>query len=443
MEGITFVPGIMGCRLELDGEVVWPPTPAEAKLGYRRIAKLSDHRAVATGVIERVWCFPIYERVIADLGSIASGALGVPKAQFVPFHYDWRVDIREASAALADHLDGMIANGCTSLSVVAHSMGGLVARYFIESGQFEDRLSWPCVTRLMTVATPHRGAPVALVRALGLEGTSGLSGTDTKTLAANPRFPSLYQLFPERGLVIARQPMGGGLTAMDIYEDEVAATLQLSTENLRAAEELRAALGADRRPMHVAYTAVAATGHRTATGVDLRDGMAERAVQDGNAGDGAVPLWSSVLTDAIHHYAPGEHNKVLRERQFRNQLYTWFGAQLPAEGYTAADGRPAISVSVNQMSYRRGEEIDVLLTPAAPAERIQLELRLLEAEDPRRPPADAGRIGAVEWSGGVTHQLRVGLRAPDRAGAFLLTADGATHSTATDDDRAVFTVSEE
>lgn len=144
------------------------------------------------GVIEQVACKPVYGPLLRDLGDIGSGLYGAPKAELVPFFYDWRGDLRGAAGELADILDGEVVEGRSDLILIAHSMGGLVARWFLESGVFDDRPGWASVQRLITVATPHGGAPAALVRALGLEATVGLAGADVRRLAGDPHFPALY-----------------------------------------------------------------------------------------------------------------------------------------------------------------------------------------------------------------------------------------------------------
>jgi pimeloyl-ACP methyl ester carboxylesterase len=73
------------------------------------------------------------------------------------FAYDWRLGIAEMGAALAARLTGETAR---EINVVAHSMGGLLARVALRSE------SGRRVRRLITLGTPHEGsfAPVQAVR---------------------------------------------------------------------------------------------------------------------------------------------------------------------------------------------------------------------------------------------------------------------------------------
>ncbi len=74
-------------------------------------------------------------------------------------------------AQLADAIDEVLAaHRARKVDLVAHSQGGLDARYAISTLGYGDR-----VAALFTVATPHRGTPLADI-ALGLEdGPAGLA----------------------------------------------------------------------------------------------------------------------------------------------------------------------------------------------------------------------------------------------------------------------------
>jgi triacylglycerol lipase len=73
------------------------------------------------------------------------------------------VEVR--ATALGAEIDQLLASsGLDRVSIIAHSMGGLDARYAISTLGYGDR-----VNALATVSTPHRGTPLADV-ALGLQG---------------------------------------------------------------------------------------------------------------------------------------------------------------------------------------------------------------------------------------------------------------------------------
>jgi len=72
--------------------------------------------------------------------------------------------VASRAAALAPQVDAFLAEtGATQVHIIAHSMGGLDARYLISSLGYA-----PKVASLTTISTPHKGTPLADV-ALGLQ----------------------------------------------------------------------------------------------------------------------------------------------------------------------------------------------------------------------------------------------------------------------------------
>jgi triacylglycerol lipase len=71
--------------------------------------------------------------------------------------------VEHRAAVLADQLDAFVAaNQLDRVHVIAHSMGGLDARYLISTLGYGAR-----ITSLTTLGTPHRGSPLADI-ALGI-----------------------------------------------------------------------------------------------------------------------------------------------------------------------------------------------------------------------------------------------------------------------------------
>lgn len=116
------------------------------------------------------------------------------RADLVLFPYDFRLGVQHAAERLAADITARLSGAgpggrSRRVIVVAHSMGGLVARYWLGPlGGAAD-----CAA-LITLGTPHRGAPKALdVLVNGLAvGPKRLAGM-TELLRS---WPSVYELLP-------------------------------------------------------------------------------------------------------------------------------------------------------------------------------------------------------------------------------------------------------
>ena len=94
-----------------------------------------------------------YDDLIATLD--ANGY--TPGVDLFPFPYNWRKSNVETALLLKEKIDevkGICA--CNKVDLVAHSMGGLVARQYIQSDAYEQD-----VDQLIFLGTPHLGAPKA------------------------------------------------------------------------------------------------------------------------------------------------------------------------------------------------------------------------------------------------------------------------------------------
>ncbi len=108
--------------------------------------------------------------------------------------YDWRRSILETGRDLGARL---AADPAEQIHVIAHSMGGLLARVALASAPLAR------VVRLITVGTPHAGtfAPLQALRGTYpvVRRLAALDRRhDAETLAANvfSSFPSLYEMLP-------------------------------------------------------------------------------------------------------------------------------------------------------------------------------------------------------------------------------------------------------
>jgi pimeloyl-ACP methyl ester carboxylesterase len=156
---------------------------------------------VATGLFPDVHLIPGFWKIDGYSGVRAalSQRLKLDGAQnYVEFPYDWRRDNRVAARKLARLVPAWLAqwkkvsgNEDAKVVFIAHSMGGLVARYYLECLE-----GWRYTRKLITFGTPYRGSPNALDYLSNGYGKT-FAGFNVADLSALMRsFTSVYQLLP-------------------------------------------------------------------------------------------------------------------------------------------------------------------------------------------------------------------------------------------------------
>jgi len=422
----------------LGTEEIWPPTPFEAVVGYHRIDKLLDPRAVATAVIDQVTIFyPVYRPLIEELNKIAIAL----RAKTILFAYDWRSDLwtstapfTAASELLARAIDKSVRDGASSVTLVCHSMGCLVARLVIESPKYKNTSWYKKIEKFVAICGPHLGAPVALVRALGLEGSSGISADDMKRVAGDPRYPAGYQCFPAPGIDVLYDVSTGELKTLDIYNVGVDRTYDLTRKNVLAAQTTFNILNIDSHPSGIRYIFIAGQGFDTVKALvfnKLR--LVDKLTEDG---DGVVPVWSSIAGKKVVRYTmPGDHIGIMETYQFKQTLHDVLGS--PMMLTLSVTETPGLTVTINKRTFSPEEMIDVVLVLDAPTVEIDGHLRVVSVTNVAALTSGAepqlAQYGAglpVVYRGAQTMHVSMRLAAPGVPGAYILQFDGTHRTTA-------------
>jgi hypothetical protein len=211
-DAVLLIPGIMGSELvdTETSEVVWGGADLSWYVSswttgrsMRTLAVTEAERAGATGRIRptRLLRFPAaapFLRGFEPYTDLLSGLRRVAPHAVAEFPYDWRLSLEHNAHALAraadEHLTRWRAHPQGSadarLVLVAHSMGGLIARYFtgVLGGAPEVRITVALGTpyygavKAAEILNSGRGAPVLLPR------------KRLRTLAAT--LPGLHDLLP-------------------------------------------------------------------------------------------------------------------------------------------------------------------------------------------------------------------------------------------------------
>lgn len=222
---VVVIPGILGSTLRKDGELVWAPSAGAVTRAIRTLGRSVRGLTLPQGIGDRepedgveaddvvhglhllpgIWSAGIgYRALLRHLEHTCGLILEQPHepgllANLITFPYDWRLSSRangrRLKARVTPALERWRAQGGqfagAELVLVCHSMGGLVARWYLEKEGGAE------VTRkLVTIGTPHRGAVKALAQLVnGVRKGIGPLQADLTELARS--MPSMYELLPE------------------------------------------------------------------------------------------------------------------------------------------------------------------------------------------------------------------------------------------------------
>lgn len=157
-KGTVFVlPGIMGSELNYQGKEIWINHLALVRGGMGKL--LIDHSAPDVqpdGLMAND-----YKRLVEDLSR---------NYRVIPFAYDWRNSVKDAGEKLAGAVRDALGNSDGKpIHLLAHSMGGLVARSMIahDTGLWQELIKRQ--GRLVMLGTPNNGAAAIARMLLGQE----------------------------------------------------------------------------------------------------------------------------------------------------------------------------------------------------------------------------------------------------------------------------------
>jgi pimeloyl-ACP methyl ester carboxylesterase len=232
---VIVIPGILGSRIvnRRTGEVVWPSVfrsdvdglslPTTPDLSANRdelvAARIVEGARLAGNFGPEVYVYYHLIRALEDYGGYREGDWANPPEggdsdTFYVFAYDWRRDNVESARLLVKRVEALklkLGRPDLRFNVVAHSMGGLVARYAAMYGDqdlsptgAEPRPDWAgasFVNKIFMFGTPNAGSAEAF--AILLEGYSLTEGLRRRVRLLNKlsredvmTAPSIYQLLP-------------------------------------------------------------------------------------------------------------------------------------------------------------------------------------------------------------------------------------------------------
>lgn len=142
--------------------------------GYRTNDLIVDPAIVIPGIMgseidpaTKSWVLDPILHTYDDLWESLKTAGFQEEQNLFAFPYQWRQKNEISAGELKIKIDEVkTLTGARKVDLVAHSMGGLLARYYIESdGTDENSLNYgEDVDQLITLGTPHQGAPSAYLQ---------------------------------------------------------------------------------------------------------------------------------------------------------------------------------------------------------------------------------------------------------------------------------------
>lgn len=357
---IVVLPGITGSVLEKEGKAVWAAsvpalwrglTTGLGSLGDLALAgvddpdpqaEVLDDGIRATRLIDDVHIVPGLHKIDGYTGlrhlltrqfQVVEGHLDRDHAaNYFEFPYDWRRDNR-VSARRLQQLIGIrlprwrdfSGNPAAKTILIAHSMGGLISRYYLEVLG-----GWRDCKLLVTFGTPYRGS-LNMVRNL-VEGIK-VGGFKLDALTAVMQsLPSAYQLLPRYPAIYANNQW------LRVTETDVIPNLtpEMAQKGLSFMYEIDAARErneqeADYRQHKYKIVPVVGTDQPTLQSARYEAGQvrlsygAPPVVGDAlSTGDGTVPRASAVPLELSDEYResfhPEQHSALQSNRDLLSRL---------------------------------------------------------------------------------------------------------------------------
>ncbi len=288
------VPGVFGSRLAVDGDLIWVD-PISLALGKMRKLRIG-REATPTGLDRST-----YSEIVETLSR---------SHRVIPFAYDWRQPLEVSADQLAAEIEAHCkAEPGTTIRLLAHSMGGLVARMMIaRHRELWDRLGEHDGSHLLMLGTPNHGSWAIPQLFIGRERLSrilaaiDLRNNHAELLDLLQRYPGLLAMLPEDDdLDLFRAERWRELPLGSDWPRPRAADLDAAR---RSRDRLREGAAIDTERMFLVL------GHEWATPSGLTVRGDEVLLQRTSAGDGRVTWASARLPGVRSWYASIKHGDL-------------------------------------------------------------------------------------------------------------------------------------
>lgn len=307
---VIFVPGMMGSELWLGNERVWPNVrtiftnpeifmyPSNLPLEPRNIV---DEVVIVPNLIKQ----DQYNRMGDYLVQELNYTRGV---DFFEFPYDWRQDVRISARQLGQLVDSIPQS--QPVIIVAHSLGTMVSRYYIERLGGKKRIE-----RVILMGGPHKGAVKGLVSMLVAPEVLpfGIMGERLRQIVIT--FPSSYQILPDYGVGTDQNGMRINFLKDANWLDSKFLPL------LQIGRDFRSELGTK---ASIPSVAIFGYGIKTISDISvIRDAQGKLVNVDylsGNTGDGSILEQSAFLAGSDIHPVHQHHGALFTDNDVKMRL---------------------------------------------------------------------------------------------------------------------------
>ncbi|GHV56932.1 hypothetical protein FACS1894216_21190 [Synergistales bacterium] len=197
---IIFIPGIMGSELFTDKACLlraWLPVGHVFAKSDLSLAPDAPHLYVEYPVDQQTVffllrtygteLFPVPNAKVSPARKIMDTLREeFPERPLYFFSYDWRLSCMDNAKSLETFINEKSFN---KIDIVAHSMGGLVASEYFRTNESK-------INKIITLATPYEGSPVAITRAISYTEMMGNLIADTWFTLLSKISPEIKKSFP-------------------------------------------------------------------------------------------------------------------------------------------------------------------------------------------------------------------------------------------------------
>ena len=303
---VVVVPGLAGSNLWRGSEQVWPSLKL---FGHPELLRV-EHPLEPRGIVNQVVVVPglLQLQGYSTLTDYLRQTLGYEVGRdLLEFAYDFRQDNRRSAVELGAAIERWDVSA--PLTIIAHSMGCLIARYYIERLGGKRR-----VERVVLLGGPHAGTPYAFASLLSGPKLLPLGTMNERLRRQLATFPSWYQILPTYPCV------SDGDATLDVLGDD-SWVPERQRPLLHGARRFRQELGT-----HSSVPAVCIFGYgiRTIAGASVERGsggeVVKSALRFDESGDGMIPQQSAILRGAEIHPVRQQHGSLYVDDDVRMRL---------------------------------------------------------------------------------------------------------------------------